>query len=49
MPDREEKQVGIVISHLFKIFGANANNHLNALARGMTKDELNERHGLVLG
>ncbi|MEO5757105.1 MAG: glycine betaine/L-proline ABC transporter ATP-binding protein [Mesorhizobium sp.] len=42
-------EIGIVIKNLFKIFGANASHYLNALAGGMTKAELNERHGLVLG
>ncbi len=40
---------GIKIRHLYKIFGPNAATHVDAVKRGLTKTELNERHGHVLG
>ncbi|MFK0276107.1 glycine betaine/L-proline ABC transporter ATP-binding protein [Ensifer sp. NPDC090286] len=40
---------GIKIRHLYKIFGPNASAHVGAVQKGLTKTELNERHGHVLG
>lgn len=40
---------GIEIKGLYKIFGANGRDHVEAVAGGMSKSELNERHGHVLG
>ncbi|AFL51181.1 glycine betaine/proline transport system ATP-binding protein [Sinorhizobium fredii] len=40
---------GIKIRHLYKIFGPNAESYVDAVHKGLTKTELNERHGHVLG
>ncbi|WEX78410.1 glycine betaine/L-proline ABC transporter ATP-binding protein [Sinorhizobium numidicum] len=40
---------GIKIRHLYKIFGPNVEAHVNAVQKGLTKAELNEKHGHVLG
>ncbi|QRM54351.1 glycine betaine/L-proline ABC transporter ATP-binding protein [Sinorhizobium sp. BG8] len=40
---------GIKIRHLYKIFGPNAAAHIDAVRNGLTKSELNEKHGHVLG
>lgn len=40
---------GIEIKNLYKIFGPNAETHVEAVKRGMTKTELLEAHGHVLG
>ncbi|WOS65729.1 quaternary amine ABC transporter ATP-binding protein [Sinorhizobium fredii] len=40
---------GIKIRHLYKIFGPNAQAHVDAVQKGLTKAELNERYGHVLG
>jgi glycine betaine/proline transport system ATP-binding protein len=40
---------GIAVRNLYKIFGPNAAAHVNAVRNGMTKTELNARHGHVLG
>lgn len=40
---------GIRIRNLFKIFGQNASAHIDAVKQGLSKDELNAQHGLVLG
>lgn len=40
---------GIKINNLYKIFGSNPAAHVDAVRQGMTKAELNERHGHVLG
>ncbi len=40
---------GIKIRHLYKIFGPNAQAYVEAVKNGLTKTELNERHGHVLG
>ena len=40
---------GIQIRHLYKIFGPNAQSHVEAVKNGLTKTELNERYGHVLG
>ncbi|WP_320194584.1 glycine betaine/L-proline ABC transporter ATP-binding protein [Agrobacterium rosae] len=40
---------GIKISNLYKIFGVKPEAHIDAVKRGLTKTELNEKHGHVLG
>ncbi|KGJ12993.1 quaternary amine ABC transporter ATP-binding protein [Paracoccus sanguinis] len=40
---------GIRIRNLYKIFGARAEDFVQAVRNGMTKAELNQRHGRVLG
>ena len=40
---------GIKIRHLYKIFGPNAASHIEAVKNGLTKTELNEQYGHVLG
>lgn len=40
---------GIKIRHLYKIFGPNAASHVAAVQNGMSKTELNEKYGVVLG
>jgi glycine betaine/proline transport system ATP-binding protein len=40
---------GIKIRNLYKIFGPNAASHIEAVKNGLTKAELNEKHGHVLG
>ena len=40
---------GIQIRHLYKIFGPDASTHIDAVRNGLTKAELNEKHGHVLG
>jgi glycine betaine/proline transport system ATP-binding protein len=40
---------GIRIRNLYKIFGPNAASHIDAVRNGLTKAELNEKHGHVLG
>ncbi|PRD45346.1 proline/glycine betaine ABC transporter ATP-binding protein [Phyllobacterium phragmitis] len=40
---------GIKIRHLYKIFGANPPAHIEAVQNGVSKAELNEKHGHVLG
>lgn len=40
---------GIRIRNLYKIFGRNPGAHIEAVKGGMTKQELNERHGHILG
>ncbi|MBN3724797.1 quaternary amine ABC transporter ATP-binding protein [Burkholderia sp. Ac-20379] len=40
---------GIEIRNLYKIFGAFDRSHLDAVQNGLTKAELLQRHGLVLG
>ena len=40
---------GIHIRNLYKIFGPGAARHVEAVRNGLTKAELNERYGLVLG
>lgn len=41
--------IGIEIRNLYKIFGARPQAFVDAVRRGMTKAELNRRHGHVLG
>jgi len=40
---------GIQIRHLYKIFGPDAAAHIDAVRNGLTKAELNEKYGHVLG
>ncbi len=40
---------GIKIRHLYKIFGPNAATHVEAVRNGLSKAELNEKFGHVLG
>ncbi|WP_260958633.1 quaternary amine ABC transporter ATP-binding protein [Pseudomonas citri] len=40
---------GIKIRHLYKIFGPDAATHIEAVKKGLTKTELIERYGHVLG
>ncbi|MBY4611391.1 glycine betaine/L-proline ABC transporter ATP-binding protein [Rhizobium sp. 9T] len=40
---------GIKIRHLYKIFGPNPAAHVEAVQKGLTKTELNQKHGHVLG
>lgn len=40
---------GIKIRNLYKIFGPNAGAHVEAVKNGLTKTELNAKHGHVLG
>jgi len=40
---------GIRIRNLYKIFGHNAASYVDMVEKGMTKAELNEKHGHVLG
>jgi glycine betaine/proline transport system ATP-binding protein len=44
-----EASTGITIRNLYKIFGADPKAHIEAVRQGMTKAELNARHGHVLG
>jgi len=41
--------VGISIRHLYKIFGPTPEKHLEAVQQGMSKQELRDVHGHVLG
>jgi glycine betaine/proline transport system ATP-binding protein len=40
---------GINIRHLYKIFGPNAKQHVGAVEAGISKAELNQKYGHVLG
>lgn len=40
---------GLEIRNLYKIFGPDGASHVEAVRRGLTKGELNRRHGHVLG
>jgi glycine betaine/proline transport system ATP-binding protein len=40
---------GIKIRNLYKIFGPNAASHVEAVRNGLSKTELNEKFGIVLG
>lgn len=44
-----EQNTGITIRNLYKIFGADPKVHIDAVKQGMTKTELNAKHGHVLG
>ncbi|PTM78112.1 glycine betaine/proline transport system ATP-binding protein [Cereibacter johrii] len=49
--DEEEAPAlpGLEIRNLYKIFGPDGASHVEAVRRGLTKGELNRRHGHVLG
>lgn len=47
--ERNDNQVGISIKNLYKIFGATPENFLAAVKGGMTKQELLDTQGHVLG
>ncbi|MCX2698570.1 quaternary amine ABC transporter ATP-binding protein [Ochrobactrum chromiisoli] len=40
---------GIKIRNLYKIFGPNAAGYVDAVSKGLSKSELNEQHGHILG
>ncbi|MCX8998852.1 glycine betaine/L-proline ABC transporter ATP-binding protein [Rhizobiaceae bacterium BDR2-2] len=40
---------GIKVRHLYKIFGPNAKTYVDAVEKGLSKAELNDRHAHVLG
>ncbi|MCF6304929.1 MAG: glycine betaine/L-proline ABC transporter ATP-binding protein [Rhodobacteraceae bacterium] len=40
---------GIEVKNLYKIFGAHGEKYIEAVENGMSKDELNAKHGHVLG
>ncbi|MVA26538.1 glycine betaine/L-proline ABC transporter ATP-binding protein [Agrobacterium vitis] len=40
---------GIKIRHLYKIFGPNGASHIEAVKNGLSKTELNEKYGHILG
>ncbi|KFE35596.1 quaternary amine ABC transporter ATP-binding protein [Thioclava atlantica] len=44
-----ETRSGIEIRNLYKIFGARPERYVEAVRKGMTKEELNDRHNHVLG
>ncbi len=44
-----EQGIGIEVKHLYKIFGRNPGEYIDAVKAGMTKTELNQKHGHVLG
>jgi glycine betaine/proline transport system ATP-binding protein len=45
----EARTGGINIRHLYKIFGSNPKAYIDAVQKGLSKTELNEKHGHVLG
>lgn len=49
MADRETPASGIEIRSLYKVFGTNAAQAVDLVKKGMSKAELNEKHGNVLG
>ena len=44
-----EHGIPIEVKELYKIFGTNPGAYIDAVKQGMTKAELNEKHGHVLG
>ncbi len=44
-----EQGIGIEVKNLYKIFGRNPAQFVDAVKAGMTKTELNQKHGHVLG
>ena len=48
-PDTVNGAIGISIKHLYKIFGSDPGRHLAAVQQGMSKQELRDEHGHVLG
>ena len=49
MADHAAADYGIEIKNLFKIFGPGASSYLEAVRNGLSKTELIQRHGHVLG
>ncbi|PSH65982.1 MULTISPECIES: quaternary amine ABC transporter ATP-binding protein [Phyllobacterium] len=49
MADRNVQGAGIKIKNLYKIFGQRPDAYVEAVKKGMSKTELNEKHGHVLG
>lgn len=49
MVDRKSGSFDIQIKNLYKIFGPRANDYVSRVQQGMTKTELNQKHGHVLG
>lgn len=49
MVDRKNRSFDIQIRNLYKIFGPNASRYIELVKKGMTKEELNRKHGHVLG
>ena len=49
MADPSPREHGIEIRNLYKIFGLKASTYVEAVKKGITKPELMERHGHVLG
>ncbi len=49
MADRNIQGAGIRIEDLYKIFGQRPAAYVDAVKKGMSKTELNEKHGHVLG
>jgi glycine betaine/proline transport system ATP-binding protein len=45
----EQTTGGIKVRNLYKIFGPNARAHIEAVHKGLSKTDLNERYGHVLG
>lgn len=45
----DQQFAGIQIRNLYKIFGAQSSNYIEAVKNGLTKSELNDKHGHVLG
>jgi glycine betaine/proline transport system ATP-binding protein len=49
MAEAKTEGLAIDVKHLYKIFGSNPSSYIEAVKGGMTKKELNEKHGHVLG
>ncbi|MFP8967482.1 quaternary amine ABC transporter ATP-binding protein [Pokkaliibacter sp. CJK22405] len=49
MADHDKQGLGIEIRHLYKIFGKTPEKYVDLVRQGMSKTELNEQHGHVLG
>ena len=45
----EKASPGISVRNLYKIFGNNPDQYIDLVKQGMTKTELNDKHGHVLG
>lgn len=49
MVESQQQQVGVSVKSLYKIFGPTPEKHIEAVRAGMTKQELRDVHGHVLG
>jgi glycine betaine/proline transport system ATP-binding protein len=49
MVDAQKPQVGVTVKRLYKIFGPNPEKYIEAVRAGMSKQELRDVHGHVLG